>query len=132
MIPPLASGPTQSIERDRDPLSGPIRDVANFLAELYEQSYKYSSLNAYRSAISSTHEKVDGHPVGKHPVIVRILKRAFNKRPPLPKYTTIWEVSKITSYICTLGDNDSLSLKSLSLKLVVLLALHQGPMICLI
>ena len=110
-------------ERDRDPLLGPTSDVANFLAELFEQGYQYSSLNAYCSAISSTHEKVDSFPVGHHPTIVRVLKGAYNKRPPLPKYSTTWEVSKVTSYITTLGDNHSLSLKSLSLKLVVLLAL---------
>ena len=110
-------------ERNRNPISGPISDVANFLAELYKQGYQYSSLNSYRSAISSTHEKVDGQPVGQHPTIVRVLKGAYNKRPPLPKYTSTWEVSKVTSYIVALGDNDSLSLKSLSLKLVVLLAL---------
>ena len=69
-------------ERNRNPFSGPISDVANFLAELYEQGYKYSSLNAYRSAISSTHDKVDGHPVGQHPTIVRVLKGAYNTRPP--------------------------------------------------
>ena len=110
-------------ERDRDPLSGPISAIANFLAELFEQGYQYSSLNAYRSAISSTHEKVDGFPVGQHPTIVRVLKGAYNKIPPLPKYSTTWEVSKVTSYITILGYNHSLSLKSLSLKLVVLLAL---------
>ena len=110
-------------ERNRNPFLDPISDVANFLAELYEQGYQYSSLNSYRSAISSTHEKVDGQPVGQHPTIVRVLKGAYNKRPPLPKYTSTWEVSKVTSYIVALGDNDSLSLKSLSLKLVVLLAL---------
>ena len=110
-------------ERDRNPLSGPISDVANFLAELYEQGYKYSSLNAYRSAISSTHEKVDGQPVGQHPTIVRVLKGAFNMRPPLPKYSTTWQVSKVTSYIASLGSNEALSLKQLSLKLVALLAL---------
>ena len=74
-------------EQDRNPLSGPISDVANFSPELYEQGYKYSSLNAYRLAISSTHEKVDGQPVGQHPTIVRVLKEAFNMRPPLPKYS---------------------------------------------
>ena len=43
--------------RGRDPLSGPIDDVVNFLADLFSQGYQYQSLNAYRSALSSTHEK---------------------------------------------------------------------------
>ena len=51
------------MERSRDPTKGPIADVINFLAELFHQGYQYCSLNAYRSAISSVHEKVDGEPV---------------------------------------------------------------------
>ena len=91
--------------------------------QLYDQGYKYSSLNAYRSAISSTHDKMDDQPEGHHPTIIRVLKGAYNRRPPLPRYSSTWEVSKLTSYIATLGDNQSLSLKMLSLKVVMLLAL---------
>jgi len=43
----------------------PTAQVANFLAHLYKEGYKYSSVNAYRSAISSVHEKVDGYIVGQ-------------------------------------------------------------------
>ena len=43
------------LEWDRDPTKGPIVDVVNFLAELFQQGYQYRSLNAYRSAISSVH-----------------------------------------------------------------------------
>ena len=53
----------------------------------------------------------------------RLMKVAFNKRPPLPKYTFTWDVSKVTSYITNPGDNGTMSLKLLSLKLLMLLAL---------
>jgi len=56
-------------EQDRDLVRGPIADVLNFLAELFEQEYQYRSLNSYRSAISSVHEKIDGSEVGKHPLV---------------------------------------------------------------
>ncbi len=46
--------------RGTNPFSGPVTDVANFLAELFTEGYKYNSLNAHRSAISSVHEKVEG------------------------------------------------------------------------
>ena len=52
-------------EQDRDPICGPISDVANFLAELYEVGYQYRSINSYYSSIPTTHENVDGHPVGQ-------------------------------------------------------------------
>ena len=110
-------------ERNRDPICGPISDVANFLAGLYQNGYQYRSLNSYRSSISTTHEQVDGCPVGQHPTIVRLMKGAFNQRPPQPKYSTTWDVSIMTRYITAMGENGSLPLKSLSLKLVMLLAL---------
>ena len=45
-------------ERGSDPFRSPIAQVANFLAYLYKEGYQYSSVNAYRSAISSVHEKI--------------------------------------------------------------------------
>ena len=61
-------------ERSRDPVSGPVADVANFLAHLFEEGYQSRSLNSFRSAISSVHDSVDGVEVGKHPMISRFLK----------------------------------------------------------
>lgn len=46
--------------RDRNPINGPVADIANFLAELCQKGYAYSSLNSYRSAISSEHQHIDG------------------------------------------------------------------------
>ena len=34
-----------------DPVSGPISEVVNFLADPFKEGYQYSSLNAYRLAI---------------------------------------------------------------------------------
>ena len=71
-------------ERGCDPISGPISDVINFLADLHSQGYQTNFLNAYRLAISSVHDKVDDMDVGKHPLVARLLKGAFHARPPLP------------------------------------------------
>ena len=110
-------------ERDRDPVSGPISDVANFLAELHAQGYQTSSLNSYRSAISSVHDKVDDMDVGKHPLVCRVLKGAFHARPPLPRYTATWDVQLVLDCILQWGDTSSLSLKLLTFKLVMLMSL---------
>ena len=109
-------------ERERNPISGPISDVANFLADLFEEGYQYRSINVYRSSISTTHDKVDGYSVGQHPTVTRLMRGVFNKRPPLSKYSYTWDVHKGTSYISNL-DDDKVFLKLLSLKLVMLLAL---------
>ena len=86
-------------------------------------SYQYRSLNAYRSAISSIHDKVDGVSVGQHPLVARVLKGAFNERPPQPRYSETWDVNTVTSYIDNMGDNATLDLQDLSMKLTMLLAL---------
>jgi len=51
---------------------------------------------------------------------VRVLKGAYNRRLLLPRYSTTWEISIVTSHIAALNDNESLSLKWLSLKVVIL------------
>ena len=97
--------------------------MSNFLAELFTEGYKCNSLNAYRSIISSVHDKVDGYEVGQHPLVTRLIKGVFNTRPPLPKYTCTWNVQTVLEYIVSLGSNKELSLKKLTLKTVMLLAL---------
>ena len=51
----------------------------------------------------------------------RLLRGVFNLRPPEPKYTETWEVSKVTGFIKSWGR--SLTLKNLTRKLAMLLAL---------
>ena len=112
------------VQRDRNPISGPVADIANFLAELYQDGYAYSSLNSYRSAISSVHEHIEGYPVGQHPQIARILKGAYNLRPPKPRYSNTWKVSTVVTWLDSIDLKSSgLSLMELSIKTVLLLAL---------
>ena len=75
-------------QRGKNPTAGPVNDVVNFLAGLYEQGYQYCPLNSYRSAILSVHLEVDNCPVGQHLLVSRMLKGVFNSRPPLPRYST--------------------------------------------
>ena len=108
---------------DRNPAAGPIVDVVNFLTYLFNKGYQYRSLNSYCSAISTVHEDVDGYTVGQHPLVTRMFKGAFNERPPLPRYSTFWDVGIVLRYLKQLGGNDALSLRLLSIKSVMLLAL---------
>ena len=109
--------------RSVDPISCPVGEVGNFLADLFDQGYQYRSLNAYRSAISSVHDKIDGYDVGQHPMVTRLLKGAFHQRPPQPRYAQTWDVGVVTAYIRSKGENKSLSLQDLSHKLTMLMAL---------
>ena len=97
--------------------------MVNFLAQLFEQGYQYRSLNAYRSAISSMHEKVDGYEVGQHPLVSTLLKGVFHQRPPQPRYSETWDVNVVATYLESLGENETLPLPVLTHKTVMLLAL---------
>ena len=106
-----------------DPVSGPIEDVVNFLAHLHEMGYQYRSLNAYRSAIASMHAPIEGVSIGQHPLVSRLLKGAFQTRPPLPRYQGTWDVSTVLRHIGGHQLDQGLTLKLLSLRTVMLLAL---------
>ena len=43
-----------------------FQHLVNFLAHLFKEGYQYHSLNSYRLAISSVHERVDGYEAGGH------------------------------------------------------------------
>ena len=72
-------------------------ETVNFLAELFEMGYSYSSLNSYWSAISSVHEHIEGMAIGQHPMVARVLKGAYNIRPPIPRYKSTWKVAQVIS-----------------------------------
>ena len=119
-------------ERSLDPFTAPIAQVANFLAYLYKEGYQYSSVNAYWSAISSVHEKIDGYAVGQHPLNHGLIKCVFQARPPLPHYSHIWDVQRVLNFLTSMGENHSLSLKHLSWKITMLLAcIHPDQLIYL-
>ena len=123
-----------------DPFRCPINYVLDFLACLYEEGYAYRSINCYRSAISSFHEKIEGLPVGQHPEVCTLLTagfnlrpphpevctlltEGFNLRPPQPRYSSTWDVQIVLEFIKNnWTDNKSLPNKNLTLKLTMLLA----------
>ena len=100
-----------------------MSEIANFLAHLHKEGYQSSSLNVFGSAIFSVHDKMDGVEVGKHPTITHLLKDAFHERPPLSRYSSTWDVNAVLQYLKSLGPTSGLTLKQLTYKLIMLLAL---------
>ena len=93
---------------------------------LYNQGLSYSTINTARSAISSIITVNSGKHFGSHSLVVRFFKGIYELRKPYPKYSCIWDVSKVLYYLRTLHPPGTLSLKSLTLKLVMLLLLVMG------
>ncbi|CAH3032498.1 unnamed protein product [Porites lobata] len=95
-----------------DPLHPPVKDVLEFLQELYERGLRYSCLNTARSALSSI-IVLDGNvTVGNHPLVQRFLKGVFQTRPAFPRYTTTWDTSIVLTDLKTLHPPKEISLQT--------------------
>lgn len=110
-------------KRDVNPLSPPVAEGINFLGEPFQQGTGYSGLNTARSALSSIITLPDNIPFGTHPLVCRFIKGVFEIRPSLPRYQEIWDVNTVLEYLKTLHPPKDLTLKDLTLKLTMLLAL---------
>ena len=97
--------------------------VLDFLAELSESGLKYSAINTARGALSAIITPDKGITIGSHPLVKRLLKGIFEMSPPTPRYTQTWDVNKVLSFIRKQSPVKLLSLKNLTIKLVILLAL---------
>lgn len=105
-----------------------MRWILVFLHSLFNQGLSYSALNTARSAISNIalQDEKQGLPIGQHPLICRYLKGVFNKVKPVPKYNNIWPVDTVLDYLSLLWPLDKITLKELTLKLVLLISLTTG------
>ena len=70
-----------------------------------------------------THNCIEGVPIGQHPLVSRLLKDVYNIRPPQPRYSSTWDVDVVIKYLQSLNENDALSLKTLTQKLALPMAL---------
>ena len=109
--------------RQEDPVQAPVELVANFLTEKFHTGLAYRTMNVYRSAISAKHSRVQGLPVGQNMLIVKLLKGMFNEKPPQPKYMETWNAATVLERMKTQPEDEFLSLRDLSLKVCMLMAL---------
>ena len=108
------------------PFSPNIQDILDFLTGLYHSGLGYSALNTARSALSSLIMLPCQVSLGNHPLISRFMRGVFQQRPSLPRYTEIWDVNIVLSYLRKLSPAESLSLKTLTYKVTMLLTLLSG------
>lgn len=96
--------------------------MIEFLTSLYSK-LSYSALNTARSALSSFLILPDGCTVGNHPLVSRFMKGVFQLKPPLPRYQKIWDAQVVLKFLRQMSPAQKLSLKDLSMKTCMLLAL---------
>ena len=103
-----------------------VADIVNFLSDTFHRGVGYDSVNTARGALSSLGIVVDGCRAGNHPLVNRLLRGIFNLRPPLPRFAETWDVQPVLQHLRTMDPLNSLSLKDLTFKLVMLMALTQA------
>ena len=115
------------VRKKIDPFCAPLSKIVNYLSTLFDEGLLYRTVNAHRSAISAYHNFINGEPIGKHPKICPLLTGIFNERPPQARYTFIWNVDVVLTYIKNnMSVRSQLSEKNLTCKLTVLLALSSA------
>lgn len=110
-----------------DYLSIPVTLGVEFLTSLFKKGMSYSTINSARSALSQYVHLSNGQggDFGKHPLTSKFMRGVFKLRPPTAKYSSTWDVSLVLNRLRLL-DNDTCTLKELTQKCVMLLALATG------
>ena len=83
----------------------------------------YSSACTARSALNPLVSLEGGGDLSSHPLVARLVKGVFHLRPPLPRYSEVWDIGMVITYVRSLGSNDSMPLKDLTLKTVAILSI---------
>ena len=91
--------------------------------QLFDSGLQQCTINVVCSAVSMTHERIEGLSLGQQLLVNRLMKGVYKLRPPRPRYSYTWDVDLVVQYIASMGDNSDLPLKRLSQKLAFLMAL---------
>ena len=99
-----------------------VEEILTFLTGLYQQGLSHSSINATRSAVSL----IVSYEFAQDSRVKRFFKGISKLRPPRPKYDSTWDPKIVLDYYLKNSNNENLTLKDLSKKLITLLALVTG------
>ncbi|XP_045123089.1 uncharacterized protein LOC123511349 isoform X4 [Portunus trituberculatus] len=109
-----------------NPSNPPVTNVLNFLSETFHGGVGYESVNTARGALSALGIILEGCRARNHPLINRFMRGVFNLRRSCPRYAETWDVWPVLQKLRSIGLLPDLFLKSLTLKLVMLMALNQA------
>lgn len=96
--------------------------IISYLTFIFQKGVSYQTLNCHRSSLSL----IIGNHVSTDDRIKRWFKGVYKLRPMKPKYNSVWDPSRVLSYICHWCPLTTLSLERLTKKTVMLLVLATG------
>ena len=110
-------------------LSSALENVLDFLASLMTAGLSWQYISGARSTLSSTLPPVEGFKIGDHPTVCRLVKGAFELKPPIKPLAPQWSVNRVLRHLESWEPNGQLSLVDLTLKTILLLALSTAKRI---
>ena len=112
-------------EKSKDSCRPTADELIVFLTSLYNQGTGYSCINLARSAVAtlSLGSKIS---VGIHPLVKKIVRGVFNRRPAFPRSTVTWDADIVLEFLKKWSPAANLSFSQLTLKVVLLCLLVSG------
>ncbi|XP_059608142.1 uncharacterized protein LOC132255982 [Phlebotomus argentipes] len=109
-------------DNNLDPFETNTESVFRFLTAEFNKGVSYGTLNSYRSALSM----IVGSWLAQDEGLKRFFKGVVRIRPSKPKYDSTWDPKVVLELYRQKPINVELTLKDLSFKLIILLALITG------
>ena len=112
-------------QHQRDPFELDVPFGISFLEQL-RHNVGYSALNTARSALSSILIPRDNVPFGQNRLVKLFMRGVYNIKPPQPRYVLTWDPQQVLNLLKTWNSPDTIDLKLLTFKVVVLVLLVTG------
>ena len=113
-------------ERNCNSIESDLKTIIDFLTYLHYQGYSYSGINTAKSALMSLVTVNNSSSWSLDPDLNRFIKGIYNIKPPLPKYSSTWDVDIVLRFLSNWMPLSDSTLKELTLKAVTLVALVSG------
>ena len=111
-----------------NPYQPTVSLVLDFL-HTYELGLSNSAIGIQQSAISAIVEIPKSLQLGEYWLVSWFMKEIFQLKHAQTRYTKSWDIKNVLSYLKSLGPNDSLRLKQMTLKIAALLTIPDGQQI---
>ena len=103
-----------------------MKTLLDFFTEMFEGGSSFSAINTAKSALLTCVTVDNSYHWNSDTDLVRFFKGVHNSRPPLPKYTSTWDVDIVLKHLGDMDTQGAISLKDLTLKAAMLVALTSG------
>ena len=113
-------------ERNCNSIESDLKTIIDFLTYLHYQGYSYSGIITAKFALMSLVTVNNSSSWSLDPDLNRFIKGIYNIKPPLPKYSSTWDVDIVLRFLSNWMPLSDLTLKELTLKAVTLVALVSG------